>query len=109
MRSKSEVIIADLLGREKIPYRYEYPVKIKGWGKVYPDFTVLNVKKRKEMYWEHFGMMDDPEYVEKAVQKIEMYQKNGIYPGEHLIITYETRNVQINQKSIMGLIQHYLK
>ncbi len=56
VRSKSEVIIADILGGEGIPYRYEYPIYIKGIGRFYPDFTVLNVRKRKEIYWEHMGM-----------------------------------------------------
>ena len=66
--SKSEIILADLLNRNGIPYRYEYPVHLKGWGKVYPDFTLLDVRKRREIYWEHFGMMDDSEYAEKAIQ-----------------------------------------
>ena len=109
VRSKSELIIADLLNKEGIPYRYEYPIHLSGMGKIYPDFTVLNVKKRKEMYWEHFGMMDDPSYVEKALQKIVLYEKNGIFHGENLILTYETRKNPMNQKEIMHLIQHYLK
>ena len=47
VRSKSELIIADLLNKQAIPYRYEYPIQFKGVGKIYPDFTVLNVKKKK--------------------------------------------------------------
>lgn len=109
VRSKSELIIADLLSKEAIPYRYEYPLHLKGLGKVYPDFTVLNVKKRKEMYWEHFGMMDDPSYAEKALQKIAIYEQNGIFPGEDLILTYETRKSPMSQKMVMLMIQHYLK
>lgn len=108
VRSKSEIIIADSLAREGIPYRYEFPVRLKQIGNVYPDFTVLNVKRRKEMYWEHLGMMDDSEYVEKAVQKIASYEKNGIYTGDCLILTYETQMHPINQKQINGIIHHYL-
>ena len=108
VRSKSEVIIADLLNREGIPYRYEYPIHLSGKGKIYPDFTVLNVRLRKEMYWEHFGMMDDPDYVENAMKKIVCYEQNGIFPGENLILTYETRKNPINQKVIMLMIQHFL-
>lgn len=52
MRSKSEVIIADLLNKEGIPYRYEFPLYLKEFNTVYPDFTILNVRKRKEIYWE---------------------------------------------------------
>lgn len=109
VRSKSEVIIADILYSEGIPYRYEYPIQLKGWGKVYPDFTILNVKLRKELYWEHLGMMDDSDYVESALQKIALYEKNGIFPGEKLILTYETKKNPINQKIVRLLIQQYLQ
>ncbi|MBQ9990477.1 MAG: hypothetical protein IJP31_06000 [Lachnospiraceae bacterium] len=108
VRSKSEVIIADILNKEKIPYRYECPINLTGLGKIYPDFTVLNRRLRKEWYWEHLGMMDDPAYAERAVQKIISYEQNGIFPGESLILTYETRKVPLNQKLIQLLIQKYL-
>ena len=109
VRSKSEVIIADILNGEEIPYKYECPLKLKGWGNVYPDFTVLNIAERKEIYWEHFGMMDDPDYVEKALHKIELYEENGIFPGDRLILTYETQKSPINQKAIRRIIQKYLR
>ena len=32
VRSKSEVIIADLLNKEGIPYRYEYPLELSNYG-----------------------------------------------------------------------------
>lgn len=108
VRSKSEIIIADLLDRHSIPYRYEYPLSLSGFGKVYPDFTVLNVRLRKEFYWEHFGMMDDPFYAEKAVQKIMTYEQNGIFPGENLILTYETKQTPVKQKIVQLFIQKYL-
>lgn len=109
VRSKSEIIIADLLHHEGIPYRYEYPVYLRGFGTVYPDFTVLNVRLRKEIYWEHMGMMDDPEYVQKALQKLITYEQNGIYPGENLILTFETKQLPINQKLVLQMIHRYLQ
>ena len=109
VRSKSEWIIADFLMREGIPYRYECPLYLKGMGQVYPDFTVLNVRKRKEIYWEHLGMMDDAGYAEKALQKIAAYEQNGIYPGEGLILTHETGKNPLSRKMVMNMIEHYLK
>lgn len=108
VRSKSELMIADMLEKENIPYRYEYPIYLKGMGKVYPDFTVLHTKLRKEMYWEHLGMMDDSSYAEKALQKIIIYEQNGIFPGENLILTYETRKNPLNRKQVRLMMQHYL-
>lgn len=109
VRSKSELIIADFLEREGIPYRYECPLYLNGFGNIYPDFTVLNVRTRKEMYWEHFGMMDNPTYAEKAIQKIATYEKNQYFQGERLIFTYETQNIPLNQKTLKMLVEHYLK
>lgn len=109
VRSKSEIIIADTLENNGIPYRYEYPLYLKNFGQIYPDFTVLNVRTRKEFVWEHFGMMDDPIYAENAIQKIATYEQNGFFPGINLLLTYETKNNPINQKSIPLLIQAFLK
>ena len=108
VRSKSEMLIADMLSQEGIPYRYEYPLYIKGFGKVYPDFTILNINTRKEVLWEHFGMMDDPEYVEKSIKKIAMYERQGIFLGEGLIVTFESKNLPLNSKMVDCTIKHYL-
>ena len=109
VRSKSEMIIADLLYSAGIPYRYECPLYLEGYGKVYPDFTILNIRKRKEMYWEHLGMMDDTNYVEKALRKVAYYEKNGIVIGDNLILTWETKNIPINQGVIRRQIERHLK
>lgn len=109
VRSKSEWIIADLLNREGIPYRYEYPIYLNGMGKIHPDFTVLNVRTRQTLYWEHMGMMDDPDYVENALHKIAAYEQNEIFLGQGLILTYETRKCPLNQKQVMLMIQNYLR
>ncbi|MBO4858291.1 MAG: hypothetical protein J5527_07240 [Treponema sp.] len=112
VRSKSEIIIADTLFRLKIPYHYEYPVDIRTTNgeklTFYPDFTCLNLRTRQEFYWEHFGMMDNSEYSERAVQKLRLYEQNGIVPGKNLIITMETSTIPINTKQIELLAKSYL-
>lgn len=107
VRSKSELLIANLLNRKNIPYRYECPLVLKGIGKIYPDFRILNVRLRKEYVHEHFGMMDDPEYAGKALSKLDYYLLNGYYPGEQLIITSETRNHPINMKTLNLIVDRY--
>ena len=107
VRSKSEMIIANMLEGAHIPYRYEYPIRLKGMGKIYPDFTVLSLRLRREIYWEHLGMMDDPEYAEKAIRKITAYHMNNIYPGERLILTMETKTTPINVRQLKRIIAHY--
>ena len=73
VRSKSEKILADKFYRMGIPYVYECPLMLKGFGYIRPDFVVLNKYTRKEYYWEHFGLMSDKDYCEKAVKKINQY------------------------------------
>ncbi len=107
VRSKSEIIIADTLAKADIPYKYEKPLYLQNAGTIYPDFTVLNLRLRKEYYWEHFGIMDDPEYAEKAIRKISTYYSNGIYPGDRLILTWETSKMHLNVRQIKELIEHY--
>ena len=63
VRSKSEVIIANLLYTNHIPYRYEAALALNELT-VYPDFTILHPTTQQFFYWEHFGMMDKNNYCE---------------------------------------------
>lgn len=108
VRSKSEKILADYFYRNNILYQYESPLYLKGYGTVYPDFTFLSKKTRKEIYWEHEGMMDKPEYAKSAVKKIESYQRNGIHLGERLILTFETELTVLNSQIVEELVEKYL-
>ena len=107
VRSKTEILIANALKKHNVPYRYECPLYLNGYGWIHPDFTVLNVRNRKEYYWEHLGMMDDLEYVERALKRIDMYEKNGYFTGESLLLTHETLKSPINSRSIEIMILKY--
>ena len=109
VRSKSEILIADALEKAGVPYRYEYPLYVKGIGQTHPDFLTLNVRTRKEIFWNHLGMLDDSKYAEDNVWKINQYLKAGYYPGENMILTYETKENPLNQKIVKQMIEHYLK
>lgn len=109
VRSKSEKIIADYLSRQGVPYKYECPVMLNGWGDVYPDFTLPAYPGGEDVYWEHLGRMDDPSYAEKAVRKINAYVENGYIPGDRLILTFETSQTVINTKALDTLVHKYKK
>ena len=108
VRSKSEKILADTFYDLGIEYKYECPLKLKGYGVVYPDFTFLRKRDGKEIYWEHDGRMDDPAYAEKAILKINTYISSGIFPGENLIVSFESSGVVIGDKLIKQMITKYL-
>lgn len=106
LRSKSEVIIANLLEENHIPYKYERPFP--GYEQLHPDFTCLNPRTRREYIWEHFGMMDNPEYAENAVLKIGTYNQHGYVLGKNLLVTMETYHQPLNIKIVKNLIKNYL-
>lgn len=108
VRSKSEKILADYFCRQGIQYKYERPLYLKGFGIVYPDFTFLSGKTKQEIYWEHNGLMDDPDYAQNAIRKIHAYEENNIFPGERLIISFETKKTVLDTKMVERLVYRYL-
>lgn len=110
VRSKSEKIIADELYRYNIPYRYEMPLELEDWGKTVirrPDFTVISRSSGKKYIYEHFGMMDDPDYVERNMRKLDLYEKNGYILGKNLIVTHETSRSPLNVGVVDSYIEHF--
>ena len=107
VRSKSEKILADRLFKRGIPYKYECPIMLNN-RIIHPDFTVLNVKSRKEIYWEHMGMMDNKEYAIAAVKRIDDYGKNGICVGDNLILTFETSVSLLKTQDIDQMIDRFI-
>ncbi len=103
LRSKSECLIDMQLFYRKIPFRYEAKLVINGQAS-YPDYTFYKESTGEFRYWEHFGMMDDPKYRKKALEKEEMYIINGYIPHENLYLTYETSDSPITVTTIDKII-----
>ena len=108
VRSKSEVIIANTLARFNIPYRYEYPLELKNGHTVHPDFLCLNVRTRAEFYWEHFGLMDEPDYLERTLAKIKDYAESDILPGKNFLFTMESVVCHLSTIQVENLINEFL-
>ena len=52
--------------------------------------------------------MDEPVYAQNAVKKIQAYEENDIYPGERLILTFETEKIVLDTRMIERLVYRYL-
>lgn len=107
VRSKSERLWADSFDKYGVPFLFEPPLYLEGIGWVRPDFVGLNVKMRKEIYVENLGMMDDAGYAEDNVKKIRGYEASGLYLGDRLLITMETRRNPVNTRTVEDLIKKY--
>lgn len=112
VRSKSELIIADWLFNQGIPYRYEFPLTL--WDPargrevtLHPDFTILDPVTRKCFYLEHFGMMDDEGYYRNAMEKIALYEANGYFEGEQMLYSFESAALPLNIRRLGNKITHF--
>lgn len=90
VRSKTELIIADKLFKAGIPYDYERPLdgSVRK-GRIFPDFSFSDASGDL-IIWEHFGRMDDPQYLKGHEWKMNWYEQNGFVNGENLFVTEET-------------------
>ena len=103
VRSKSEQIIANILFHLGIPYKYECPLRY-GFRNLYPDFTILDVHRRKEIYWEHFGKADDENYATNAIIKLAAYSSVCVDVGSDLIVTCETSDAPLDTDNVMSIL-----
>ena len=97
VRSKSEVIICNLLYHAGIDYQYEEKLFYGNDGRhIEPDFTVrIN---GKTYFWEHLGMMNRDDYSSHWSEKLKIYQQ--YFPGQ-LIRTYESGSISRMTESII--------
>lgn len=106
LRSKSEALIDMSLYMNKIPFRYECELQLKD-SFLYPDFTILHPDTMEIFYWEHFGIMDNPDYAKNAFSKLQQYNSCDIIPSINLITTYETKNQPLCSSLVEKIVQHY--
>lgn len=107
MRSKSEVMIAELLWAAGIQFAYEPEIRLLGPdGKehvYYPDFLVWDASG-KVYYWEHIGLFKDPNYRRRNEEKRLVYFFNKITVGNNLIITSDDRDGALDLDTIFRYI-----
>lgn len=109
VRSKSEESIANALYEMGIPYKYECPLLIDEKYWVYPDFTILLKRSRKVCYLEHFGRMDDVNYLkDEFFTKINSYSRNGLIQGVNFYMTFESKGNPFTSRDAKQCIRNIL-
>ncbi len=101
VRSKSEVIICNLLYNAGIRYKYEEVLEYEPGKIINPDFTIM-LSNGKKVYWEHVGMLGNEKYDSDWSHKMEIYEK--YYPGL-LYRTYETGALSRDAEMIIEKIK----
>ena len=71
---------------------------------VLPDFTIM-LPGGENLYWEHLGMLNKPEYAEDWMRKMLFYHWMGIDHGKNLIVTADDCTGHIDQMVIAEIIR----
>ncbi len=104
VRSKSELLIADMYYELGIPYRYECALKLKNGKVKHPDFTLYHAGRRMVLYHEHLGRLDDEGYRLRNMKKLRQYEESEICLGKNLLVSWEAEkfpfNIQVFRKEI---------
>jgi ATP-dependent exoDNAse (exonuclease V) alpha subunit len=112
VRSKSEVIIANLLRSKGVEYLYERRLVNPSDGSFrYPDFTVEDLATGRTFYWEHLGMLKDAGYRARWKRKLAWYAEQGILdveqgggPGGALIVTRDDDETGIDSAALERIV-----
>ena len=108
VRSKAEMKIADALFESNIPYKMDVEFGVDNFTSYWVDFQIINPNTGEFFYWEHMGMMNNPDYVSKNIKKLDYYASKGLYPGKNLILTFENNEYKLDERHIQRIIKDLL-
>ncbi len=107
VRSKSEMMIANELIDQRIPFRYE-PRMWPNGKRHHPDFLIIHPVTGKVYIWEHNGMMDVPRYINKAAACLEDYSMEGFLLDDDLIFTSESDSFPLTTDQVESKVRSIL-
>ena len=115
VRSKSEVIIANLLHGLGITYAYEQPFTGQDGSVRYPDFTIEDAETGRRVFLEHLGLLSEPAYRRRWLAKLDWYRSQEVLPEEEgegdagvLVTTTEEKgidsaDIELRLRTLLGL------
>lgn len=104
VRSKSELLIANILYLENILYYYESPFHL-GTETITPDF-IIPLKDGQYIIWEHLGLLEQDRYQKRWAWKKNLYTKHRYVENLNLIITKDTQG-SFDTRDIQYMIHTY--
>jgi ATP-dependent exoDNAse (exonuclease V) alpha subunit len=95
VRSKSELVIANVMYHHKIPYHYEKLLRLSSGIPIHPDFTFAD-PAGDPIVWEHLGMMAKKEYSDGWLRRKAQYSEAGFVLGENLFTSEDGPDGSLN-------------
>ena len=102
VRSKSELVIANMLWQMEIDYEYERVCEgASEPGRMRPDFSFVT-PDGDLIIWEHLGLLDRPDYKRGWDWKRNWYDRNGFVEGETLFTSTEGSGQGLDSEELRG-------
>lgn len=112
MRSRGEVIIAQVLDSLGLEYKYE-PMIIIDDTVYYPDFAVWLPEFGRLFFIEFMGRLDDKSYIYKNTPKLMNYLNSGMVINRDLLVFCGMQNTMVSVEEvvedIISLINKYCR
>lgn len=108
VRSKSEVIIANILTARKIPYHYEEILYLPN-AVIAPDFKIAVRSENRFRYLEHCGMIGKESYRSQFYWKLKTYLENGMIPWRDVFFTFDDLDGSIDTMFIHNIIEQFFQ
>ncbi len=103
MRSRIEVLIAEILDELGLEYKYEPAIRF-GDEVFYPDFLVYIPCLKRCMIIEFFGMIDNEKYAFNAAGKMAVYANSGLIMNRDVIGLFGTKDAVVSDDIIYDYI-----
>ncbi|MCF8567818.1 AAA family ATPase [Alicyclobacillus tolerans] len=105
VRSKSELVISNMLFQMGIKYEYERPYQGSILhGTVLPDFSFVD-PAGDVIIWEHLGMLSREDYRQSWERKKAWYEQNGFIMGTNLFTTADDDRGGLNSDEVRDIAQ----
>ena len=109
MRSKSEVIIANIMLMAGIPFVYEVPMFIDG-HMILPDFKILSLVDLKTVIIiEHQGMVFVDYYADKFIHSLKQYLKSDWIPNQNLFFTFDNAKETLDVRQVTSILRKHIQ
>ncbi|MBU3679559.1 MAG: hypothetical protein FGM32_08125 [Candidatus Kapabacteria bacterium] len=104
VRSKSELVIANMLYQKNVVYEYERICEgTEAEGRLRPDFSFVT-PDGELIVWEHLGMMSREDYRRGWDWKNDWYTKNGFKLGKNLFTSEDDDRGALDSDKILHII-----
>jgi AAA domain/UvrD-like helicase C-terminal domain len=104
VRSKSELVIANMLFQSGVVYEYERPLEGEAEpGRLRPDFSFV-AADGDLIIWEHLGMLNREDYRKGWEWKRRWYESNGFVVGKTLFTSSDDERGGLNSGDLRGKV-----